>query len=144
MATSQAIEKNVCADLVALLTAASIANVITEHTDRPEAATFVIVRCINLRGNLAAGAIPSGMRQADIGVECFSHRDDDTAGAALNTLLASVRTAIYRTDIVAALNTASTYHTYYGLGTGDDLPDTEGRFRIRSLQFSLVLKPEKA
>jgi len=143
-ATSQKIEYNVMADIEERLDDAGINNVITEHNDAPDAATYVRVICLNMRDILDGGTVPTGMRQADMAVECFSHRDDDTDGEDLHTLVESVRSAVYRDDILSLLNTLSTYNTYYGLLAGDDLPDEQDRFRIRSIQFSLILKPQKA
>jgi len=144
MANSQEIEKNVQADVAAVLTSAGVSGVQVEPVDLPDRATFVRVRCVNLRDALAGGTIPTGMYQADIVVECFSYSDDDRLGAALSTLVASVRAAIWDSGIIATLNTASTYHTYYALLAGDSVPDTDGRYRILPLIFSLILKPEKA
>ena len=144
MATSQKIEWNVQADVAAVLTAAGVTGVQAEPVALPESATFVRVRCVNLRDALADGNIPTGMYQADMAVECWSYSDDDLTGAALHTLLAAVRTALWDSAIITTLNTASTYNTYYGLLAGDTLPDTDGRYRLVSLIFSLILKPEKA
>lgn len=143
MATSQEIERNAIADVKAVLDAADINNVVAAHDRQPDAATFVRVACINLRDILDAGTIPSGMKQADMAVEPHSYEADDEDGSALDTLLAACRTAIYDGAIIATLNTASTYHTYYGLQAGDDLSDVEERYRLRSIQFSLIIKPEK-
>lgn len=144
MASSNKIEYNVCLDIKAALDAKSIANVIIETARQPEAAVFVRVACVALRSNLESGSVPTGMRQADIVVDCYSYEHDDATGSALAGLVESVRDAIYDTAILTTLNTKSTYNTYYGLGGGDDLPDEQERYRIRSLIFSLVLKPEKA
>lgn len=144
MANSQEIEKNAQADVAAVLAAASIERVQCEPVDLPDRATFVRVRCVNLRDALAGGTIPTGMYQADMAVECFSYSDDDRLGATLSTLVGSVRAAIWDSEILATLNSASTYHTYYGLLAGDSVPDTDGRYRILPLIFSLILKPEKA
>lgn len=142
MATSQAIEQSVMGDIKKLLVDALIGNVIVATEQQPEAATFVRVAVLNLRGNLAGGNIPTGMRQIDMAVEVHSYMHDDTDGSALETLTASVRTAIYDSGIIATLNTKTTYNTYYGLSAGDDIPDVEDRYRLRSIQFSLILKPE--
>jgi len=141
MASSQKIEYTVMADVAKVLTDGSISNVISEHEAQPEAATFVRVVCVNLRDNLDAGIIPSGMRTATISVECCSYQHDDTDGEDLHTLVGNVRTLIYDGAIVTTLNTASTYNTYYGLMAADDLPDVEDRYRIRAIQFDLILKP---
>ena len=144
MATSQDIENTVIADVKAVLDAASIANVVSEAVAQPSEGAFVRVAVLNLRDMLDGGQIPAGMKLIDMAVEPHSYLHDDTAGTTLGALVASVRAAIYDSAILSTLNTASTYNTYYGLLAGDDLPDTEDRYRIRSIQFSLVLKPEKA
>lgn len=131
-------------DIKSLLDAADIDNVIIEHTRRPESATFVRIAVLSMRDNLDSGTIPSGMRMIDIAVEPYSHEDDDGDGSRLAALVENCREVIYDDGIVASLNTASTYNTYYGLAAGDDLPDVDERYRLRSIQFSLILKPEKA
>jgi hypothetical protein len=143
MATSQEIEKNAMSDVKAVLDAAGINNVQIEGDERPEVATFVKVRCINLRGNLQGGTIPTGMYQADMAVEAHSYYHDDTDGADLFALVKDCRAALWIDTILSTLNAASTYHTYYGMSEGDSLPDTDERYRIQSMQFSLILKPEK-
>lgn len=140
---SQAIEKNVMADIKALLRDdEDIKNIITETEEQPEAATFVRIAVLALRGNLAGGKIPSGMRQIDMAVEPHSYLHDDTDGAALESLTAQCRARIYDSNVINTLNGKTGTNTYYGLSAGDDLPDTEDRYRLRSLQFSLMLKPE--
>jgi len=143
-ASSQQIEHTVAEDLIALLDGASISNVIREQEDAPTGvASYVVVKVDNMRGNLPAGTIPTGFRQVDMNVEVLAHADDDTTGSVFNTLIAAVRTVIWDDAIIASLNAASTYNTYYGMMTGDDLPDMDGRWRVMALQFSLVMKPSK-
>lgn len=144
MANRQQTENDVRLDLKSILDTAGISNVITEDAERPDAASFVVVKCINLRGALQGGTLPSGMEQADCGVEAWSLYDDDKTGTTLQALVGSIRQAIWVDDILTQLNSASTYHTYYALLEGPSLPDTDGRWRIQDIQFSLILKPEKA
>lgn len=144
MATRQQIENDVRLDVKAVLDAASITNVVVETTDRPAVAVYVRVMCVNLRGNLMGGTLPTGMYQADMSVEVFSHYDDDSDAADMNAKIGEVTQALWTDDILTTLNSASTYHTYYGMGEGDSIPDQDGRYRIRAIQFSLILKPEKA
>ena len=141
MASSQQIERYIMADLVGLITAASISNVVDQDSEQPKVATLVVVRCLNLRSNLAGETVPIGMRQADMAVDCYSYFDDDKNGNALNTLVASVRAVVYNSSIVANLNSQSSFFTYLGMMAGDDLPDEEERYRIKSIQFSLVMRP---
>lgn len=141
MATSQLIEYNVMSDIKAILVAGGISNVILDCEEQPEVATFVRVSCISLLDNLDTGTVPSGMRRATVIVECNSYQSDDTTGTALHTLLASVRSYIYQSTIVSVLNAATTYNTYYGMLAGEDVPDEDERYRIRSLTFDLILKP---
>jgi len=142
-ASRQQIENDARLDVKSILVTAGLSNVIVEDTERPAAATFVIVKCLNVRGNLQGGTLPTGMYQADMGAEAWSLVDDDEDSADLNTLIGSIRQAIWSDDIVTRLNTASTYHTYYAMLEGDSVPDTSDRWRIRDIQFSLILKPEK-
>lgn len=143
MAESQNIEDNVKLDIKLRLTNEGLSNVITEEGQRPEVATFTRVRCINLRGNLMGGTVPTGMYQADMAIEAYSYYDDDTDGDDLNTLIKNIRDAFFWDDIVPDLNTISTYNTYYGMLEGDSLADVDDRYRVQSIQFSLILKPEK-
>ena len=141
--SSQQIERNAADDVIAILETASVANCIREQEMLPNTASAVVVKCLNLRDALPDGTIPTGFRWADMSVEVMVHADDDTTGTTLAALLASVRTVIWDSGIVAALTAASSYHTYYALLAGDDLPDMDGRYRILALQFSLVLRPSK-
>ncbi len=141
--SSQQIERTVTDDVIALLDAAEIASVIRESDTMPDTATAVVVRIVNMRGNLPGGTIPTGMRQADISVDVFSHRDDDHDGETLHELTGLVRAAIWRDDVIAELNTTSEYNRYYAMMSGDDLPDVDGRMRIIALQFSLVFRPSR-
>jgi hypothetical protein len=143
MAESQDIENNIRLDLKAILDAVPIANVITEDDERPEVAVFSKVLCVNLRGNLAGGTLPTGMYQADISLEAWSYEPDDTSGAALAARLKAMRDVILIDNILTTMNTTSTYNTYYGMLEGDSLPDQDGNYRIRGFFFSLVMKPEK-
>jgi len=131
------------ADVAKVLTDGGVSNVFSDHEEQPEAAAIVRVSCINMRDEVPAGTIPGGTRRATINIECWSYEPDDKDGEDLHTLVDSVRTIIFDNAIVASLNTASTYNTYYGMLAGDDLPDTEDRYRIRVIQVDLILKPEK-
>jgi len=143
MANRQQIERDCMLDAKAVLDAAGISNVIIEDAVRPSVASFACVKCVNLRGNLQGGNLPSGMYQADMEIEANSYYDDDTNGATLSTLIGAICKAIFIDDILTDLNTASTYHKYYGMLEGDSVADQDGRYRIRAIQFSLIVKPEK-
>jgi hypothetical protein len=142
MASSQKIEYNACIDIKTLLTNGGVSNVIQEYEEQPNAPTSVIVRCINMNDNLADGKIPTGMKEVTLSVDCLSHEGDDNNGSALAILTGDVRTLIYDGDIISSLNSVTSYHTYYGLAAGDDIPETQERYRIRSIVFDLILKPE--
>lgn len=141
MASSQKIEYNVMSDVKGVLDDAGVSNVITEEETRPEASVFTIVKCLNLLGNLPGGTLPTGMKRATIACEVFSNYYDDNEGADLQSELESVREAVFTDDILTKLNDGSA-NTYYGLHDAGTTPDTEDeKYRIRSMQFDLVLKP---
>lgn len=143
MATSQQLKYNVENDVVQVLTDEGVANAIDSHATKPSTATFVRCICNTMGSDLQAGTIPTGVYRARMSIECWSYQQDDETGSALSTLNGSVRDAVYVNNIISTLNTASTYHTYYGMIGSGDIADEEAGYRIIAIQFDLILRPEK-
>lgn len=143
MADTQKIEYQLQQDIrQRLLDYGVTSTVITEHQEQPQEAVFIRVRCMNLAGSLPGGKIPTGMRRATMAVEINSYQDEDKDGETLHDNTENARAAIYRDDILDLLTADSTYNTYYGMEDGDDVPDFEEGYRVQSIQFDLIMKPE--
>ncbi len=145
MADTQKIEYEVMQDIKSRLEAEPVTpTVITEHTEQPQEATFIRVRCMSLQPALQGGKIPTGERRATIAVEASSYQDDDKNGETLHNITAEARAAIYRSDILSLLNGASSYCTYFGIEGGNDEGDYEDGYRIQSIMFDMILQPKTA